>query len=422
MAFRFLHAADIHLDSPLQGLQRYEDAPIDRIRGATRRAFSALVDRALERRVDFVVIAGDLFDGDWRDYNTGLFLTGQLRRLREADVPVVMIAGNHDAANRMTRSLPLPDNVTMMGHARAETKRLDRWDVAIHGQSFARQAVCENLAAGYPRADSGLFNLGLLHTCLGGVEGHERYSPCTPAELDRLDYGYWALGHVHGRSSHGDGVPIEFAGNPQGRHAREVGPKGCLLVEVGAAGTARVTFERLDVVRWEVVRVDATGLDGEDDLHAGLDAALRVLLADEAGSDRLLAVRLRVEGPTILDDRLRGDGDRTSAALRSVANGREPGRLWVEKVEVATRRPSREHPPDGPMAELESIIRELRSDPAAIGGLVPELDELRKRLPTEVDGLADRPLLVDPDWLNERLDEVLPLLGELLRDAGRPSP
>ena len=67
--------------APYGGWSVTRTAPVDRIRGATRKAFERLVDLALERRVDFVLIAGDLYDGDWRDYNTGLYLAGQLGRL-----------------------------------------------------------------------------------------------------------------------------------------------------------------------------------------------------------------------------------------------------------------------------------------------------------------------------------------------------
>src|SRR5262249_13962811 len=179
MAISFLHAADIHLDSPLRGLEQYEHAPAERIRGATRRAFERLIDLALERRVDFVLIAGDLYDGDWRDYNTGLYLARQLGRLRDAAIPVFVIAGNHDAANKMTRVLRLPGNVQLLSPAAPQTIRLDDLEVAIHGQSFAREAVTDNLVAGYPAAIPGWVNIGLLHTGLTGLEGHAPYAPCT---------------------------------------------------------------------------------------------------------------------------------------------------------------------------------------------------------------------------------------------------
>src|SRR3954454_16920324 len=122
---RFLHAADIHLDSPLRGLDKYEGAPLHAIRGATRKAFTALIQLALAEHVDFVLLAGDLYDGDWPDYNTGLYLVRQMARLREAGIPVVAIAGNHDAENRMTRSLALPDNVKTLRTDEPETFALD---------------------------------------------------------------------------------------------------------------------------------------------------------------------------------------------------------------------------------------------------------------------------------------------------------
>src|SRR5262245_55175034 len=153
--FQFLHAADIHLDSPLKGLERYEGAPVERTRNATRKALSNLVQLAIDREVAFVVIAGDLYDGDWRDYQSGLFFAGQMSRLKEADIPVVIIAGNHDAANKMTKDLRLPDNVKRLGHKKPETTRLDGCQVAIHGQSFATPAVHEDLAITYPSAERG---------------------------------------------------------------------------------------------------------------------------------------------------------------------------------------------------------------------------------------------------------------------------
>ena len=139
--FRFLHAADIHLDSPQRGLDRYEGAPVVECRGATRRALENLVDLALAERVAFTVIVGDLYDGDWPDYNTGLFFGKQMVRLRDGGIPVFMIRGNHDAANKMTKDLKLVDNVHVLSSQQAETLVLEDLGVAIHGQSFPTQAV-----------------------------------------------------------------------------------------------------------------------------------------------------------------------------------------------------------------------------------------------------------------------------------------
>ncbi len=176
---KFLHAADIHLDSPLRGLERYESAPVEKIRLASRLALENLVALAIEQKVDFVLLAGDTFDGDGKDWNTALFFTKQMGRLAEAQIPVLMISGNHDALSKMTRSVQLPRNVTLLGTKKAETHRLEEQQVAIHGQSFQNASVPENMVPGYPTAVKGWFNIGMLHTSATGREGHERYAPCS---------------------------------------------------------------------------------------------------------------------------------------------------------------------------------------------------------------------------------------------------
>src|SRR5207244_7724689 len=105
--------------------------------------------------------------------------TAQMTRLREAGIPVYLITGNHDAANRMTRALRLPDNVAMLSTEEPETRVREDLGVAIHGMGFATRAVTDDLSARYPHAQRGYFNIGLLHTCATGREGHEPYAPCT---------------------------------------------------------------------------------------------------------------------------------------------------------------------------------------------------------------------------------------------------
>ena len=196
MSFRFLHAADIHLDSPLKGLNGYPGADAERDRMATRAAFDRLVDTAIDESVDFLVIAGDLYDGDWRDYGTGLYFVSRMARLAEEGVPVFLLHGNHDAESVITRRLELPANVHVFGAQAPETFVLDDLRVALHGRSFEQPAETKNLVPGYPAPVPGAFNIGVLHTALEGVPGHARYAPCSLAELTARGYDYWALGHV----------------------------------------------------------------------------------------------------------------------------------------------------------------------------------------------------------------------------------
>src|SRR2546426_8575476 len=227
---RFIHAADIHLDSPLTGLSAYQDAPADLLRTATRDAFENLVSEAIAEKVDFMVIAGDLYDGNWKDFNTGIFFVRQMGLLKLAGIPVYLLFGNHDAESEMTKKLSLPDNVHCFPAGKAATFQLPELRVALHGRSFKDAATMENLAVNYPAPVSGWLNIGVLHTALEGNSAHANYAPCSIAELEARGYQYWALGHVHEhRVWHGTST-IAFPGNLQGRHIRETGPRGALIV------------------------------------------------------------------------------------------------------------------------------------------------------------------------------------------------
>ena len=224
---RFIHASDLHIDSPLRGLDRYEGAPVDRLRTATRGALERLVDKAISEHVDFVLLAGDIYDQDWQDFHTGLFFREQMVRLDRAGIRVYIVQGNHDAQGVISRQLGLPSNVTVFSSRTAETVRIDELSVAIHGRSFPNRAVDEDLVPTYPAAVPGFFNIGMLHTSLTGRVGHDTYAPTDVATLVTKGYDYWALGHVHAREVVSESPRIVFPGNVQGRHANETGAKGC---------------------------------------------------------------------------------------------------------------------------------------------------------------------------------------------------
>lgn len=414
--FRFLHAADVHLDSPLRGLDRYQDAPDQEIRGATRRALVNLVDLAMAERVAFVVLAGDLYDGDWPCYNTGVFFRNQMARLRDASIPVVLIRGNHDAENRMTRDLQLPENVRVLASDRPETLRLDAWGVSIHGQGFATRRVIDDLSVGYPPADRGRFNIGLLHTCAEGNTEHARYAPCSLDGLRGKGYQYWALGHIHKREHLRVGDPwIVFPGNIQGRHIKEAGPKGCTLVAVDdRLEVAGVEHRSLDVVRWEPCRVDALGAADGDEIAGRLADRLDDLA--RAADDRLLAVRVQVTGACPAHARFAAQPERWTHEFRTLAHDRGGGRIWVEAVKLQTR-PTDEleaaFAPDGPLAELAGLVESARTDADRLAALALDLDDLRRKLPAEF-----RDELAGPERLREALESVVPILFDRLGAGG----
>jgi DNA repair exonuclease SbcCD nuclease subunit len=333
---------------------------------------------------------------------------------------VVLVRGNHDAQSRMTRSLRLPENVEMLSPRKAETAaspRLAELGVAVHGRSFAEQEERENLAAQYPAARPGLFNIGLLHTSLDGREGHAPYAPCTLDDLRGKDYDYWALGHVHTREIVREEPFIAFPGNIQGRHIREPGAKGCFVVDVDGRRNVDARFEPLDVLRWHECRVDASRAADGDELLDRFAAALDALLPQCDG--RLLATRVIVDGACAAHSQLASNVVHWTNELRGMALDRAAGRVWIEKLKLRTR-PLREFSDqvdaDGPIGELVAYLRELRGDPQALAELAGALEDLSRKLPDELMGGVDGLRLGDPDWLREMATEVEPLLVGRLQD------
>ena len=402
---RFIHCADLHLDSPLRGLERYDGAPAQEMRDATRRAFANVIELTLEREADFLLIAGDIFDGDWQDFNTGLFFADQLRRLADANVPVFIVRGNHDALSKISKSVTLPRNTQVFKSGKAMTLIDERLGIAIHGQSFATGAVTDDLAAGYPAPRKGLLNIGLLHTALAGREGHEPYAPTTAERLAEKGYHYWALGHVHSQEIVSRAPWIVFPGNTQGRHAREMGPKGCMVVEGTAEdGIASVEFVSTDVARWAHLTIDATDIAAFDDLQEAVQRAVRLAVAD--AGDRVLALRLTIEGRTSLHARLMANPESLRAEACAWLNEASGGSAWLEKLRLRVSAP------------LDLAALAARDDP--FGWLVRKLDDLATNPAelTRLTGLALSGLEAKmPMELRERDPLLAPSSAELQTDA-----
>lgn len=335
--YRFIHAADLHLDSPLVGLERYESAPVQAARGSTRRAFTRLIDFAIEESISFVLIAGDLYDGDWKDYNTGLFFVEQMTRLAAADIRVFVVAGNHDAASQLTKSLRPPSNVHVFSGKNPETIILSELGVAIHGQSFMTRAVSEDLASGFPRAIDGQFNIGMLHTSLDGREGHGSYAPTTRKVLERMGYEYWALGHVHAREIISEDPWIVFPGILQGRHAREVGAKSFTLVSVDCGKVLRVEERHVDVLRWAERSISVDGATSTSEILDKVENALSDLA--ESADGRAIAVRIEIVGDTRCAGEIAANPFHWVQEVRALASSITSADIWTERVRFRIREP-----------------------------------------------------------------------------------
>jgi len=393
--FTFIHAADIHLDSPLRGLQQRDDAPVDLLRGATRRALENLVALAIDEQVDFVLFAGDIYDGDWKDYSTGLFFRRQMVRLQQAGIQVFLIAGNHDAESVISRSLKLPDNVVTYSSRSAESHRHERLPVMVHGRSFPDRQVPENIALDYPSAEAGCFNIGLLHTSLVNMPGHDTYAPCSVQDLAGKDYHYWALGHIHLPQVISEDPWIVFSGNPQGRHIREAGPRGCRLVQVDDhLQVTSAQMRELAVIRWQDLVVDLTSIEDVAEQQRAISSVLDD--AVEAAAGVLLIARIRLQGATVLHGSLLLEQDKLEADILAIAQDIGEELLWIQSVVVAT---SPVYDLDDIAARDEltgSVLAALRDDaldqvlaramPAEVGDMMAQLPaEIRREIEAELD-------------------------------------
>jgi DNA repair protein SbcD/Mre11 len=383
MPYRFVHAADIHLDSPLKSLVLRDRELAELIGNATRRAFVSVVDLCLTEQVDALLLAGDLYDGDQTSMKTARFLAEQIRRLHGAGIHVFVIRGNHDALSKITKELTFPDSVTVFGGragaievARASTD----FPVTIHGLSFAQPHAPDPLLDRFRPPTRGAVNIALMHTSLAGAPGHDNYAPCSIANLAASGFDYWALGHIHKRSVVvQDRCTIVMPGMPQGRDIGESGAKSVTLVTIADDRSMHLEERITSVAQFESVPIDLTGIERWEDMLEAVTKNLN-LARDHTNSEHLVA-RLRFRGTTPLAWRMRRDPD----LLWEDAANRITGKSWIEKIEIDCRAPDAEANANAdPLIELRRLIDEevMRSD-AYRNEIASIAKELRSQLPPE---------------------------------------
>ncbi|MFG1465060.1 DNA repair exonuclease [Xanthobacter sp. DSM 24535] len=405
MAFRFVHTADIHLDSPLRSLALRNRELAELVGDATRRALVAIVDLCLEEQVDALIIAGDLYDGDQTSMKTARFLASQMERLHRAGIGVFKVRGNHDALSRITQELILPPSVRVFG-ARADAVELrsGALDIVVHGLSFAKPQAPESLLPKFKRPTPDAVNIGILHTSLAGAPGHDIYAPCAVSDLHGWGFDYWALGHIHARTKHAGDRAVIMPGMPQGRDINEAGPKSVSLVTVRDDRTLLVEERVTSIAQFERIPVDLSGASSWREAIAQIEGAVAAQRA-RTTSEHLVG-RLMLTGETPLSWRLRRDRDLLLTEVEQRAAGL--GRTWIDKIELATHAPSAEAAQRSadPVFELGELMAAEEGDQLGMRQSVRELVEtVRDDLPPEARGFSGDSAVAFDAFLDRLLSE-----------------
>jgi DNA repair exonuclease SbcCD nuclease subunit len=396
-SIRFIHTADLHLDSPFRGLSDASPALRDRLQAATLGAFSRIVDHTIESKADFLVIAGDLYDSKDRSLRALVNFRKQMERLAERNVPVFIVHGNHDPLNGWGSEFQLPPNVTTFS-GRTDTEpviRRGREVARITGVSYARERVTDNLASSFHPTTGAAYSLAVLHANIGGHPGHADYAPATLDELTGAGFDYWALGHVHSRAVLATGpAAVVYPGNPQGRNPREGGARGCFQVDVDTSGRAHLEFVETNVARWDHIQISIAG-------HSRMDAFVETLLA------RGRETATRFDGPTLARCTITGNGplhrDLQKDGMAEELREQLQSVLMAESIKIAT----------GPDLDLEALSKTetMISDFIKLTERALEDPELRQKLAEQLTPLFRRRELKTPD--DARIREWIERAGTL---------
>lgn len=343
---RYIHAADLHLDTPFQGLSRTaaQGGHLARLlQEATFKAMDRLFRLCESDKPDFLILAGDVYNEENHSVKAQLKLCDGCRRLRDAGVRVFLAHGNHDPLSSRLAAVQWPDNVTVFGpDAESHTVEKDGKVVAVvHGISHAKIKEGRNLARLFRRDQHhDCFQLGVLHCTVEGQSKADRYAPCSLDDLKNTGLDAWALGHVHERATLCAAPFIAYSGNAQGLHVNEPGPRGCLRVtaspQPGGGYACNEDFVRLGPVQWARVQVELDDVAHLNEVENRMTRALEEAAeSTDPGCEALMA-RVVLRGRTPLDAALRDAPNQEDLAERLAHLQTGPPSVWIKDMVAET--------------------------------------------------------------------------------------
>lgn len=382
MAVSFIHAADLHLDSPFVGIGGVDGDVGALLYNATFSAFDNIVEQCLRRRVDFLLVAGDVYDGADRSLRAQLAFRDGLRKLAAAGIRSYVVHGNHDPVDGWSSSLEWPAESHLFGASGVESVTFERGGTTcatIHGISFANRDVRANLASQFAPRDPATFHIGLLHCNVGRDTGHEPYAPCALDDLVGRGVDYWALGHVHAGGVLRNGMPcIVYAGNSQGRHVNELGPRGCYFVRVSDDKDVQADFVTVDAVRWARESVGIDRVDSEEELLESLRESVLRIQANADGRPCLCRLVIGGRGPLHATLRRPNYVAHLRDEVRAFGRSLDP-LVWVDAIDVQTRPAvnlDERRKAQDVLGDCLRLAEEYRGDSARRAGLMEQLKSL----------------------------------------------
>jgi len=407
-SLRFVHAADLHLDSPFRGVGDASTALKDRLQAATLGALGRIVDHTIHSKADFLVIAGDIYDSKDRSLRALVSFRKEMERLAEQNIPVYIVHGNHDPLNGWGSGFKLPPNVVTFG-GRIDSEpfiRRGRKVAQITGVSYLEERVTDNLACSFKPVYGAPFSIAVLHANVGHQSGHADYAPTTVGELLSAGFHYWALGHVHTRSIlASEPAMVVYPGNTQGRNPRESGPRGCYQVDVDSFGRAHLEFVDTSIARWAHIEFSIASVGTMDQLVDAISEKARL----EASG---------FEGPTVIRCTIRGKGPLHRDLQRDEMNkelaeilGSIDRTVISESVRIAT----------GPELDYESLVRTetMIGDLLKLSEIALEDSDMRERLIDSIAPLFKRKDMpgLDEAKLREWIERASAMGVDLLLEA-----
>ena len=377
---KFIHTADIHLGGSITELRKAVDTKPISIKEATLEAFENLINLAISENVDFVVISGDLFDSNWKDYSIGLYFIQQIERLT---CPIYYIKGNHDADNRLIKTLSFPKHFHTFSSELPETIINEGLGVAFHGQSYSSYHMEGDLTLNYPAKLSGYINIGLLHTCGERRSSKDKYAPYSKDGLTAKGYDYWALGHKHAFEKVQDNPVVVYSGAIQARHVNERGLKGCVLVSLDRESSIEVRFQKLSNLQFDEVNLDLTQIKTMSAATNYLHSAVDKIIENKGRS----IIRVCLEGICHISPKPSQDINFWLHELHLLVKAAYQDRVFIEKVVDKTQVSTTSNDKKDGLETYQVLKKSIESNISKVGyqeEFKSELKAFYEALPQEI--------------------------------------